>query len=153
MPKNIISFLQKEYNITEFTAEKAWEKAKKIYLEEYGKPENSLNDKDFKIITIIAKKIPTGIEICEIQLYHLANRIRTTEINEEVSNYLPAINDVLEGLDRDELIQKIVSVEFTRFFNYYSKTKDLNSAEPDRGERRKGKESGDFSSDGSVRYL
>ncbi len=101
----------------------------------------------------IAKKIPTGIEICEIQLYHLANRIRTTEINEEVSNYLPAINDVLEGLDRDELIQKIVSVEFTRFFNYYNKTKDLNSAEPDRGERRKGRESSDFSSNGSVRYF
>ncbi|WP_297702688.1 DEAD/DEAH box helicase [uncultured Eudoraea sp.] len=101
----------------------------------------------------IAKKIPTGIEICEIQLYHLANKIRTTEINEEVSNYLPAINDVLEGLDRDELIQKIVSVEFTRFFNYYNKTKDLNSAEPDRGERRKGRESGDFSSNGSVRYF
>jgi len=100
----------------------------------------------------IAKKIPTGIEICEIQLYHLANRIRTTEINEEVSNYLPAINDVLEGLDRDELIQKIVSVEFTRFFNYYNKTKDLNSSEPDRGERRKGKDS-DFSSNGSVRYF
>ncbi len=100
----------------------------------------------------IAKKIPTGIEICEIQLYHLANRIRTTEINEEVSNYLPAINDVLEGLDRDELIQKIVSVEFTRFFNYYNKTKDLNSSEPDRGERRKG-EDGDFSSNGSVRYF
>ncbi len=85
----------------------------------------------------IAKKIPTGIEICEIQLYHLANKIRTTEINEEVSNYLPAINDVLEGLDRDELIQKIVSVEFTRFFNYYNKTKDLNSSEPDRGEKGK----------------
>ncbi len=100
----------------------------------------------------IAKKIPTGIEICEIQLYHLANRIRTTEINEEVSNYLPAINDVLEGLDRDELIQKIVSVEFTRFFNYYNKTKDLNSSEPDRGERRKGKDN-DFSSNGSVRYF
>ncbi len=101
----------------------------------------------------IAKKIPTGIEICEIQLYHLANRIRTTEINEEVSNYLPAINDVLEGLDRDELIQKIVSVEFTRFFNYYNKTKDLNTSEPDRGERRKGRESSDFSSNGSVRYF
>lgn len=100
----------------------------------------------------IAKKIPTGIEICEIQLYHLANRIRTTEINEEVSNYLPAINDVLEGLDRDELIQKIVSVEFSRFFNYYNKTKDLNSSEPDRGERRKGRDN-DFSSNGSVRYF
>lgn len=100
----------------------------------------------------IAKKIPTGIEICEIQLYHLANKIRTTEINEEVNNYLPAIHDVLEGLDRDELIQKIVSVEFTRFYNYYSKTKDLNSTEPDRRERNRG-DSGDFSSNGSVRYF
>ena len=43
----------------------------------------------------------------------------------KVDNYLPAINDVLQGIDRDELIQKIVSVEFTRFFNYYNKTKDL----------------------------
>ena len=100
----------------------------------------------------IAKKIPTGIEICEIQLYHLANKIRTTEINEEVNNYLPAIHDVLEGMDRDELIQKIVSVEFTRFYNYYNKTKDLNSVEPDRREKNKGT-SGDFSSNGSVRYF
>jgi len=101
----------------------------------------------------IAKKIPTGIEICEIQLYHLANKIRTTEINEEVNNYLPAIHDVLDGLDRDELIQKIVSVEFTRFYSYYSKTKDLNSAQPDRRERNKDGASGDFSSNGSVRYF
>jgi ATP-dependent RNA helicase DeaD len=100
----------------------------------------------------IAKKIPTGIEICEIQLYHLANKIRTTEINEEVNNYLPAIHDVLEGMDRDELIQKIVSVEFTRFYNYYNKTKDLNSVEPDRREKNKGA-SGDFSGNGSVRYF
>ncbi|WP_297792161.1 DEAD/DEAH box helicase [uncultured Eudoraea sp.] len=101
----------------------------------------------------ISKKIPTGIEICEIQLYHLANRIRTTEINEEINNYLPAIHDVLDGLDRDELIQKIVSVEFTRFFNYYNKTKDLNSAEPDRRERGKGKTDQSFSGNGSVRYF
>ena len=100
----------------------------------------------------IAKKIPTGIEICEIQLYHLANKIRTTEINEEVNNYLPAIHDVLEGLDRDELIQKIVSVEFTRFYNYYNKTKDLNSVEPELRGRNKGASS-DFSSNGSVRYF
>jgi ATP-dependent RNA helicase DeaD len=98
----------------------------------------------------ISKKIPTGIEICEIQLYHLANRIRNTKINKEVSNYLPAINDVLEGLDRDELIQKIVSVEFTRFFNYYNRTKDLNTSEGDRGNKR----DNDFQSDsGSVRYF
>ncbi len=76
-----------------------------------------------------AKKIPAGIEICEIQLYHLASKIRNTKINEAVDHYLPAIYDVLEGIDREELIKKIVSVEFTRFYSYYSKVKDLNTSE------------------------
>nr|WP_298790386.1 DEAD/DEAH box helicase [uncultured Allomuricauda sp.] len=104
----------------------------------------------------ISKKIPTGIEICEIQLYHLANRIKETEVNTEIDNYLPAINDVLDGLDREELIKKIVSVEFTRFYNYYSKTRDLNSSEGDRdrGERSdRGSKGGDAPSNGSVRYF
>ena len=102
----------------------------------------------------LSKKIPTGIEICEIQLYHLANKIKDTEINKDVENYLPAINDVLVGIDRDELIKKIVSVEFTRFSNYYSKSKDLNTSGSDRRESggdRGRNERG--SSDGSVRYF
>ena len=104
--------------------------------------------------TFIAKKIPTGIEICEIQLYHLANKIKDTQINEDVENYLPAINDVLKGIDREELIKKIVSVEFTRFSNYYNKTKDLNSKSDDRGERRGDRGSRDDSpTSGSVRYF
>lgn len=102
----------------------------------------------------LSKKIPTGIEICEIQLYHLANRIKETEINPEIDNYLPAINDVLEGVDRDELVKKIISVEFTRFYNYYSKTRDLNSLDDgrDRGERKE-RSRGDVPSNGSVRYF
>ncbi|MEO0526766.1 MAG: helicase-related protein, partial [Bacteroidota bacterium] len=103
----------------------------------------------------IAKKIPTGMEICEIQLYHLASKIRDTQINEEVDNFLPAINDVLQGIDRDELIKKIISVEFTRFYNYYSKSKDLNTADSDgRGERRRDRGNYDEGSkNGSVRYF
>ncbi len=101
----------------------------------------------------IEKKIPTGIEICEIQLYHLANKIKDTEINEEVEGYLPAINDVLDGIDRDDLIKKIVSVEFTRFYTYYSKTRDLNTGAGD-GKRERGNKAGDdFAKDGSVRYF
>ncbi|MFS4468096.1 DEAD/DEAH box helicase [Maribacter sp. 2210JD10-5] len=100
----------------------------------------------------ISKKIPTGMEICEIQLYHLANKIKDTEINEDVENYLPAINDVLKDVDREDLIKKIVSVEFTRFFNYYNKTKDLNS--PESGERGRDRgDRGNTPSSGSVRYF
>ncbi|MFS4418334.1 DEAD/DEAH box helicase [Maribacter sp. 2307ULW6-5] len=97
----------------------------------------------------VAKTIPTGMEICEIQLYHLANKIKDTKINPDVEPYLPAIGDVLAGIDRDELIQKMVSVEFTRFYNYYNKNNDLKSS-PAGQEGKKG----DFtSSNGAVRYF
>jgi ATP-dependent RNA helicase DeaD len=106
--------------------------------------ENKINQK------FIAKQIPTGMEICEIQLYHLANKIKDTKINKDVDNYLPAINDVLEGIDREDLIKKIVSVEFTRFFNYYNKSKDLNSSDisRDRGDNK-----AEIPTSGSVRYF
>ena len=108
--------------------------------------ENKINQK------FISKKVPTGMEICEIQLYHLANKIKETSINEEVESYLPAINDVFKGIDREELIKKIISVEFTRFFNYYNKTKDLNTS--DGGDRRNDSDGpAEIPSDGSVRYF
>jgi ATP-dependent RNA helicase DeaD len=100
----------------------------------------------------IAKKIPTGMEICEIQLYHLANKIKETKINKDVVNYLPAITDVLEGIDREELIKKIVTVEFSRFFNYYNKSSDLNASDSGR-ERSEGRNSADIPTSGSVRYF
>ena len=73
------------------------------------------------------KTLPSGIEICEIQLLHLANKIKDTEVDHEIDNYLPAINTVLEGLSKEELIKKMVSVEFNRFLNYYKKTRDISS--------------------------
>lgn len=73
------------------------------------------------------KDVPTGMEICEVQLMHLANDIKNTKINHEIDPYLFSINEVLEGLTREEIVKKVFSVEFTRFFNYYKKTKDLNN--------------------------
>ncbi|WP_335966413.1 DEAD/DEAH box helicase [Galbibacter sp. PAP.153] len=94
-----------------------------------------------------AKKIPTADEICEIQLYHLASKIKNTEINDDVENYLPAINDVLEGIDREELIKKMVSVEFGRFAEYYKKAGDLNVA------ANSSSNGSDYSSEGNTRYF
>ncbi|AEW86193.1 ATP-dependent RNA helicase [Flavobacterium columnare] len=72
------------------------------------------------------RPIPSGIEICEIQLYHLANKIKDVEIDHEIDNYLPAIYDVLQDLTKEELIKKMVSVEFNRFLSYYKKSRDLH---------------------------
>ena len=76
----------------------------------------------------VAKEIPSGMAICEVQLFHLANNIKDTEINHEIDAYLPNINEVLSEFSKEELIKKVFSVEFTRFYNYYKKSKDLNAA-------------------------
>ena len=76
----------------------------------------------------VAKDIPSGMAICEVQLFHLANNIKDTEINHEIDTYLPNINEVLSEFSKEELIKKVFSVEFTRFYNYYKKSKDLNAS-------------------------
>ena len=95
--------------------------------------------------TFEKKDIPTGMAICEKQLMHLANNIKKTEINHDIDTYLPQINVALEDFSKEELIKKFFSVEFTRFYNYYNKAKDINAKA---GIQR------EYSDDtGSVRYF
>ncbi|CAM3493344.1 DEAD/DEAH box helicase [Flavobacterium chungbukense] len=98
------------------------------------------------------KTIPSGIEICEIQLLHLANKIKDTEVDHEIDNYLPAINNVLEDLSKEELIKKMVSVEFNRFIAYYKKNRDISTQSSDRRERGDS-EPREFNNNGAVRYF
>lgn len=91
------------------------------------------------------KALPTGIEICEIQLYHLANSLKNVEVNPAINDYLPAIYKELQHVDREELIKKIFAVEFTRFFNYYKNAEVLPVE--DTKDSKKGGDSGE------VRYF
>lgn len=94
------------------------------------------------------KTIPSGIEICEIQLLHLANKIHDTEVDHEIDNYLPAIYEVFEDLSKEELIKRMVSVEFNRFLNYYKKKRDIASEKSERSSEPREIRAGD-----PVRYF
>jgi ATP-dependent RNA helicase DeaD len=94
------------------------------------------------------KTIPSGIEICEIQLLHLANKIHDTEIDHEIDNYLPAIYEVFQDLSKEELIKRMVSVEFNRFLNYYKKKRDIASEKSERSSEPREIRAGD-----PVRYF
>jgi ATP-dependent RNA helicase DeaD len=89
------------------------------------------------------------MEICQVQLMSLAEKIHDTEINHEIDPYLKDINALFVDTSKDELIKKFFSVEFTRFFNYYQKTKDLNAQAAQSSSR-----DGDRASDSnSARYF
>jgi ATP-dependent RNA helicase DeaD len=75
----------------------------------------------------VKKEIPQGMEICEVQLKALAHKIHETEINHKIDNYLEEINALFENASKEDLIKKFFSVEFTRFYNYYDKAKNLNA--------------------------
>jgi len=88
---------------------------------------------------IIGKKfvstpVPTGKEICQNQLLKLIDKVHDIEINEkEIIDFLPSIYEKLEGLDREELIKRFVSLEFNTFLSYYQNAPDLNDSDQMRG--------------------
>jgi ATP-dependent RNA helicase DeaD len=89
-------------------------------------------------------RVPSGADICEKQLFKLVDKVCDVEVNEEqIGKYLDAINKKFENMDRDEVIKKLVSVEFNRFIDHYKDAVDINS--------RAGKEKPDrFNSSGIL---
>lgn len=87
------------------------------------------------------KKVPSGKEICEKQLFSLIDRMEKVEVNEaQIEEFLPVIFKKLDWLSREDLIKKFVSTEFNRFLDYYKNAPDINvvgySERSDRFERR-----------------
>ena len=75
----------------------------------------------------VHSKVPSGKEICQNQLMHLIDKVNSIEVKQsEIENFLPSIYEKLEGLSREELIQKFVSLEFNSFLSYYENARDLN---------------------------
>jgi ATP-dependent RNA helicase DeaD len=82
--------------------------------------------------------IPTGKEVCEKQLFNHIDRIEHVDINrEDIDDYLPVIFKKLEWMSREELITRMVALNFNRFLDYYKDAMDLNVDEKDAGKDRK----------------
>ncbi len=97
----------------------------------------------------VHKPIPTGMEICQVQLIHLANKVKAVEVDPEIETYLPQIEELLGDLTKEDLIKKMFSVEFNRFIEYYKKQNTIDS--PRARENSEGAST--VNSDGSVRYF
>ncbi len=84
----------------------------------------------------IKKEIPNGMQICEVQLKATAAKVHAAKVNTDIDPYLEEINALFEEDTKEDLIKKFFSAEFTRFFKYYQKSKDLNVQDNgrDRGE-------------------
>lgn len=85
--------------------------------------------------------IPTAKEICTKQLYKVMDQIEKVQVNEEeIAPFLPDIFRKLDWLDKEDLIKRVVSLEFNKFLQYYANAPEVEtvtaSSRKERSEKR-----------------
>lgn len=85
------------------------------------------------------REIPKGDLICEKQLFNFVDKIEKVKVNEaEIERLLPSIFRKLEWLEKEDIIKRIVSLEFNRLIEYYQQAEEIY--EPQEGPSRRGKD-------------
>lgn len=103
-----------------------------------------------EIERIIKKKfeigiLPSGQAICEQQLIKVIDDIEKVKVDEEeIEAFLPNIYRKLEWLSKEDLIKRVVSMEFNRFLNYYKNAPEIEQPKSNdkKGEAKERKDRG-----------
>ena len=70
--------------------------------------------------------IPSAEEICKKQLYKVMDQIVKSDVDEEqIAPFMQDISRYFEYIDKDDLIKKIVSLEFGKFLTYYADAPEI----------------------------
>ena len=85
--------------------------------------------------------LPTGQEICAKQLYKVIDDIEKVEVDEEeIAPFLPEVYRKFDMMEKEDLIKRMVSMEFNTFLNYYKNAPEI--IQPSEKGDRKGKAEG-----------
>ena len=85
------------------------------------------------------REIPKGDVICEKQLFNFVDKIEKVKVNEaETERLLPSIFRKLDWLEKEDIIKRIVSLEFNRLIEYYQQAEEIYA--PQEGSSRRGRD-------------
>mgnify|MGYP000508995514 CR=1 FL=1 len=85
--------------------------------------------------------MPTGEQICEKQLFNLVDQIEKvkSERGRKIAQFDAFYLRKLEWLDKEDIIKRVVSLEFNRMIDYYKDNDDIEvvdeNAPRERGKR------------------
>ncbi len=89
-------------------------------------------------------QIPSAEEICKKQLYKVMDQIVKTDVDdEEIAPFMQDISRYFEYIDKEEIIKKIVSLEFGKFLAYYADAPEIGKVEKENKKDRKDKRQSD----------
>lgn len=88
-------------------------------------------------------EVPTPQHIIERQLYNLADRLERVKVDEEeIGKYLPGVSRKLGWLNSEDLLKRVLSLEFNRLLDYYRDAPNIDFIdEKPRKEKKDKKES------------
>ena len=82
--------------------------------------------------------IPSAEEICKKQLYKVMDQIVKTDVDdEEIAPFMQDISRYFEYIDKEEIIKKIVSLEFGKFLAYYADAPEIEKVESGKGKEER----------------
>ena len=88
-------------------------------------------------------KIPSAEEICKKQLYKVMDQIVKADVDEEqIAPFMQDISRYFEYVDKEDLIKKIVSMEFGKFLAYYADAPEIQTVGSKNEDGRRKKEEG-----------
>jgi len=83
-------------------------------------------------------KLPSGKEICEQQLVGYVEKIKSVKINEdEIADLIPSIINSFEEYSKEELIKRMIGIEFNQLLKYYENSRDIVKDKGSKGPRVK----------------
>ncbi|MBM3432723.1 MAG: DEAD/DEAH box helicase [Bacteroidetes bacterium] len=97
--------------------------------------------------------IPSGKDVCRKQFFHFTDKLLSTDIQHgDYETYLPLLQEKFAAISKEEILQRVASMEFDRFLQYYANAADLNLRGGKKEGRKKGSE-GKPSAPGQYRRL
>ena len=102
------------------------------------------------------QKVPSGEEICEIQLLNMVDKVVNTEVGNQIEKYLPVVEEKFSHLEKEDLIKHFISAEFNRFLSFYKNANNINLKEQknkDRSRDSRKRNSKGHSEDGFTRFF
>ena len=82
-------------------------------------------------------EVPTAWQICKKQLFKVIDDLEKVKVNEEeINEFMPEIYRKLDWLGKEDLIKRVVSHEFNRFFEYYRDKDEIEIVSDSKKEQR-----------------
>ncbi|GAB2817719.1 DEAD/DEAH box helicase [Ferruginibacter profundus] len=87
--------------------------------------------------------VPSGKDVCRKQFFHFMDTLMQADVSSgDYETYMPDLMEKFAAVSKEEVLQRVASLEFNHFLKYYENAEDLNRSDI-RGDRRQPSAGGD----------